>query len=467
MDIIYHHAFLTIVAAAGDNANYGLPGVGKRSRKISQGIMTFGNMQVAIDPRHPMEDIDYSTWACRAWTYQEAYYSRRLLIFTNEQVYFECGSGSRYEGSGMLQGLMSGVKLYESRATRSLINGPRLSFSTESQLVMEEFGERVRQYSLKSLTFGEDALNAFAGIMRRFEERPVGSWIPYVTVPWPLAERGHLGQSVKLSLITPLWQRVNSRPIERTEGDESAYFRTIWGLPFILSSKETTEEFDTMAIMALNWYQPDNKWSSAGYPDSQRRHQFPSWSWAGWSGGIAYHERNARERSKVFPLAKNFQFCDIATRSKLWHGRDKKNILSVYEGCNEGRLLRFDGVAVDPNHIAVSQLYGEVRCSVLGYRADIFLSQKPESPARFLQALRNKVYRAIWIYLDTAIPLTDFAIFILVIKLNKGVWQRLGMTQMVVTSSQDINDHALQSDYFMQLRNGEIETFEIRVAILK
>jgi hypothetical protein len=139
----------------------------------------------------------------------------------------------------------------------------------------------------------------------------------------------------------------------------------------------------------------------------------------------------------------------------------------VYEGCNEGRLLRFDGVAVDPNHVVVSHLYGEVRCSVLGYRADIFLSQKPESPARFLQALRNKVYRAIWIYLDTAIPLTDFAIFILVIKLNKGVWQRLGMIQMEVTSSQDINDHALQSDYFMQLRNGEIETFEIRVAILK
>ena len=40
-----------------------------------------------LDPR---SDIAKSKWNTRAWTYQEALLSRRRLVFTPRQVYFQC-----------------------------------------------------------------------------------------------------------------------------------------------------------------------------------------------------------------------------------------------------------------------------------------------------------------------------------------------------------------------------------------
>ncbi len=53
---------------------------------------------IFISSLHTADDtIKLSDWITRAWTYQEALLSRRRIIFTDEQVYYECESMYCYE----------------------------------------------------------------------------------------------------------------------------------------------------------------------------------------------------------------------------------------------------------------------------------------------------------------------------------------------------------------------------------
>lgn len=91
MDRIYASAALTIVAAFGSDADAGLPGVGSTPRK-GQSRLKIGDTTIISTIADPYQAIRTSTWAIRAWTLQEAVLSRRRLVFTDEQVYFECNA---------------------------------------------------------------------------------------------------------------------------------------------------------------------------------------------------------------------------------------------------------------------------------------------------------------------------------------------------------------------------------------
>jgi hypothetical protein len=89
MDVVYKNAEITIVAAAGEGPDYGLPGVGNRPRVPQPTIQVKNHLLLSSLP-DPCYEIRTSKWMKRAWTYQEGLLSRRLLIFTDDQVYFEC-----------------------------------------------------------------------------------------------------------------------------------------------------------------------------------------------------------------------------------------------------------------------------------------------------------------------------------------------------------------------------------------
>ncbi|KAF2827220.1 HET-domain-containing protein, partial [Ophiobolus disseminans] len=89
MDLIYKGAFVTIVAAAGNDAEFGLPGIGPRHR-VGHPTVTINNRTWISGSREMQRSVLNSKWTTRGWTYQEAHFSRRLLTFTNEQVLFEC-----------------------------------------------------------------------------------------------------------------------------------------------------------------------------------------------------------------------------------------------------------------------------------------------------------------------------------------------------------------------------------------
>lgn len=87
--LICSQAYLTIMAAAGTDANTGLPGVGSTSRIRQPHAIVCQQVLVSSLPRADF-DLQKSKWASRGWTYQEGKLSRRRLIFPERQVYFEC-----------------------------------------------------------------------------------------------------------------------------------------------------------------------------------------------------------------------------------------------------------------------------------------------------------------------------------------------------------------------------------------
>lgn len=86
---IYGNAELTIIAAAGDAPEYGLPGVSTTPR-APQPQAKIGKYTLVSTLNTPRMLIQTTSWSSCAWTYQEGLCSRRRLLFTDEQVFFEC-----------------------------------------------------------------------------------------------------------------------------------------------------------------------------------------------------------------------------------------------------------------------------------------------------------------------------------------------------------------------------------------
>jgi len=88
MDQIYSSAYITLIAAAGSDANDGLPRVskhvGRRTRLLNVDGLAY---QLANASDWDSTDLDKSTWCTRGWTFQELVLSRRVLVFTPTEVF--------------------------------------------------------------------------------------------------------------------------------------------------------------------------------------------------------------------------------------------------------------------------------------------------------------------------------------------------------------------------------------------
>ena len=96
MNLIYEGAEITIVNAAGSNAESGLPGIENEPRPL-QPKVKIGNTVLVSTMCSPRVHISNSVWSTRGWTYQEGVLSRRRLVFTGEQMYFEYRAMAVYE----------------------------------------------------------------------------------------------------------------------------------------------------------------------------------------------------------------------------------------------------------------------------------------------------------------------------------------------------------------------------------
>ncbi|KAK5556577.1 hypothetical protein LTR46_005089 [Exophiala xenobiotica] len=245
MDTVYSGAEITIVAAAGLDEDYGLPGVGLTTR-APQLRATVKHVQIVCTMIHPHETIVRSVWSTRGWAYQEAVLSRRRIVFTDHQLYFECNAMTCSEGleadldtlhtkdkQESLQMMHGGI--FAGRDRKSQRFGPMdlENLSLNENLV--RYLSLITNFSSRELTFEEDSLNAFKGIAR------------------------HLAKS-----RYPLFH--------------------LWGLPFPPPSHSPNGSTDKAYLsLALLWVHFD-------HPSKQvsRRPTFPSWSWVGWGGQRIY-----------------------------------------------------------------------------------------------------------------------------------------------------------------------------------
>jgi hypothetical protein len=155
MGNIYSGASLLIIAAAGENPTYGLPGVSNRCRQVQRSV-NLGDCTLVETFSDLKNSIAASKWATRAWTYQEGHLARRRLIFTEQQVAYVCGH------SMCLESLCSSMKIDEMADD---FNMDDMFSSNTAPRGDYDYDRRLKEFTSRKLSYGSDALNACLGVL--------------------------------------------------------------------------------------------------------------------------------------------------------------------------------------------------------------------------------------------------------------------------------------------------------------
>ena len=228
MGEIYRNSTLTLIVAAGQGPDHGLPGISPGLRKAEKPL-DVGDWTLVHHETNLEEEIKSSRWNSRAWTYQEALLSYRRLVFTESQTYFQCQS------MHCLESISIPLSKLHTPGFQDMISTsfPRIF---PSQGVGEDyyrsFYDRITEYTQRKLSYHKDALLAFQGVMQKFErhDRP----IPYLC-GLPILEVNYRDFKESKDCVTPL------------------LFSMLW-----------------------------ERESNVNDLPAERRREFPSWTWAGW-----------------------------------------------------------------------------------------------------------------------------------------------------------------------------------------
>ena len=178
---------------------------------------------------------------------QEHHFSRRRLVFHNEQIFFGCEKLNCCETLGGIElaqsdedcaayaQLMASDKQYNALPDIKLFD-PEGNAGQSGNGALIDFYNLVWIYSRRDLTFPSDALRAFSGVQRAF-----------ATAAFPVY--------------------------------------SICGIPVRLSDDNPPGQLDAEFSIALSWYQPSV---------AMRRAEFPSWTWVGWTGATRFPNPTAR-----------------------------------------------------------------------------------------------------------------------------------------------------------------------------
>ncbi|KAI1325729.1 heterokaryon incompatibility protein-domain-containing protein [Xylariaceae sp. FL0255] len=263
MDLIYNNAELTIVAAVGEDPEYGLPGI--RPRRIDQPQGKIGKHYLISTMIDPVEFIKESKWMTRGWTYQEGLLSRRRLIFTYQQIYYECSGMYCCEALNFPLASLHTQNQQHFKFSFCCGNNTRL-FPRRLGRTGWEVCERIKDYSLRSLKKDADILDGFMGILRSLEHGP-----------------RKLQHCLGVPVLPPPAMRFGKK-----EKDDENRDRAI------------TEWSPTAGLCyGLCWGTVSPFTSHTGI--RARREGFPSWSWTGCKTRIKwpYEERNMRHIPEI------------------------------------------------------------------------------------------------------------------------------------------------------------------------
>ena len=158
MASIYANAALTIVAAGGEDASYGLPGIRgvSRPRNHPQQVAQLSNGS-RILKYYPPELME-ATWSQRGWTFQENLLSQRKLIFCGDSIMWNCSCDEWHEHLGSIHRKDIRRPVFKG----SNLHGPGLLNSTWPDLL--GYQELVINFNRRALTYPEDVVDAFSGV---------------------------------------------------------------------------------------------------------------------------------------------------------------------------------------------------------------------------------------------------------------------------------------------------------------
>ncbi|KAK0624143.1 heterokaryon incompatibility protein-domain-containing protein, partial [Immersiella caudata] len=227
MGNIYRHSILTICACAGEDAAYGLPGVRPGTRNTQQLGSVVGKLALGnILPAS--EATEASKWSTRGWTMQEKVLSQRKLQITDHCAMWWCWHTITSEDENCRHsGWQPGTDhrgMHFFRDEHELVVSKILGRNSN----MDTYAFMISDYTNRNLTDQADAANAFLGIFDQLDGTFRGEFIA--------------------------------------------------GLP------------DTEIAASLLWVPigPHRRRCIRDPETSHVRPLFPSWSWLGWIGQVAY-----------------------------------------------------------------------------------------------------------------------------------------------------------------------------------
>ncbi|KAH7350397.1 heterokaryon incompatibility protein-domain-containing protein, partial [Pyrenochaeta sp. MPI-SDFR-AT-0127] len=166
MGAIYSSAALTIVAAAGNGPKHGLPGI-SLPRQVSMPYgQVVGSVALVLTTVAAVEDVYNTTWAYRAWTFQEGYLSRRRLFFTDSTMLYVCNQDMRSDiiGEDYMLGDIHGHRMLQLFVPWNSPMPAQDDWNVQSKN-LNVAGRHMKAFSERRLTYSSDALNAILGIL--------------------------------------------------------------------------------------------------------------------------------------------------------------------------------------------------------------------------------------------------------------------------------------------------------------
>ncbi|KAI0538010.1 hypothetical protein GGR58DRAFT_526776 [Xylaria digitata] len=225
---IYANAYLTLVAADGHDANYGLrgscPGV-TRPRVLGSPLLTFSPAEktLAVEPDFAPQ-IGPREWYRRGWTFQERTLSNRNLIFQQGHIFWEC-RGAVWTGElayappseiapsddGRVIEERAGV-LHQRILWNQREKPSHYSITFSQWPILLGYEILVRTYNELLLSFPGDGLRAFTGIINTLSQSFPGGMLygmpeyffdyAITWAPWTPIHRRVVG---RLDLALPSW----------------------------------------------------------------------------------------------------------------------------------------------------------------------------------------------------------------------------------------------------------------------
>jgi len=272
MNIIYGASDLTIIAAAGEDPSYGLPGVGDTTREC-QPSLQIGNRTLVGAALHFNKRVLRSKWNSRGWTYQEAMLAKRRLVFTNHLVYFQCCGMHCVE---TISAPLDALHTVNQQRMRDRIDIARLfplRGLGNDPLALEH---HIKTYANRQLSRNSDSLSAFQGVLRKFE------------------------------MMSPPVRNLSGLPIYHLNSPEASL---VIGLGWRLSNSSKNVKNARLPV---------------------RKTGFPSWSWLGWDIGetprwhISYNLRPYRNsgpaRAKIEQRTLQGAYFPVEFRIQLGDG---------------------------------------------------------------------------------------------------------------------------------------------------
>ena len=192
----------------------------------------------------------------------------------------------------------------------------------------------VEEYSARELSYDQDSLNAFQGIIRRFSKRNI-----------PILD--------------------------------------IWGISYPASGDR--KERESYLADSLCWSHTRSCWEDFGTP--RRRPEFPSWSWSGWAGEVEYRKR---EYSGKYWFKGRLRSVALEDRSGTLTTLDS-SFPAILEHKNLlPRVLRVEAMVVPQNLVSYDKEKNPKNpWAICNFPATLFLSWGADSEARFYQELKE------------------------------------------------------------------------------